>query len=239
MIHHISIFIRNILFYLGLIPVTIFFAILGTCCFFLPFKVRYYLITRWSHFFIFWAKVTCGLKYQVANIEKLPKQNAIVFSNHQSMWETIFMQVLLPEQAWILKKELLRIPFFGWGLAMLQPIAINRQDFNSVKALIKQGKKLLEKGRWVIIFPEGTRVAPNVIHRYSRSGAALAEATGYPIVPIAHNAGLLWPRGFWIKKSGTIQMVIGPTIDPKDKSATEINTIAESWIRSKMLELNS
>lgn len=225
---------RNFLFYLGLVPATLLFAILGTLFFFLPFKARYYLITRWSHFFIFWAKITCGLRYKVTGKENIPKKNAIIFVNHQSMWETIFMQVLFPTQCWVLKKELLRIPVFGWGLALLDPIAINRKQFNSVKALIQQGFERLQKGRWVVIFPEGTRVAPNVNRPYSRSGAALAETTGYSILPIAHNAGLYWPRGFFIKKPGTIRIVIGPVIEAKEKTATVLNKEAELWIKSTL-----
>lgn len=225
---------RNFLFYLGLIPTTILFAILGTLFFFLPFKSRYYLITRWSHFFIFWAKTTCGLRYKVTGKENIPTKNAIIFANHQSMWETIFMQVLFPTQSWVLKKELLKIPVFGWGLALLDPIAIDRKQFNSVKALIQQGFERLQKGRWVVIFPEGTRVAPNVNRPYSRSGAALAEATGYSILPVAHNAGLYWPRGFFIKKPGTIRIVIGPIIESKEKTATVLNKEAEHWIRETL-----
>jgi 1-acyl-sn-glycerol-3-phosphate acyltransferase len=230
---------RNLLFYLGLTSATILFASLGCFVFLFPFKIRYYLITRWSHFFIFWAKVCCGLKYSVAGSENLPTQNAIVLSNHQSMWETIFMQILLPEQSWVLKKELFYIPVFGWGLALLEPIAINRKASDSIKVLIRQGKERLEKNRWVVIFPEGTRVAPTAIRRYSRSGAALAEATGFPIVPIAHNAGHFWPKGFFIKKPGTIKVVIGPNIDPKGKTITEINELVEQWIRKKVFELNT
>ncbi|HQY22422.1 MAG TPA: lysophospholipid acyltransferase family protein [Gammaproteobacteria bacterium] len=225
---------RNFLFYLGLVPATLLFAILGTLFFFLPFKARYYLITRWSHFFIFWAKITCGLRYKVTGKENIPTKNAIIFANHQSMWETIFMQVLFPTQSWVLKKELLKIPVFGWGLALLDPIAIDRKQFNSVKALIQQGFERLQKGRWVVIFPEGTRVAPNMNRPYSRSGAALAEATGYPILPVAHNAGLYWPRGFFIKKPGTIQVVIGPIIESKEKTATVLNKEAEHWIRETL-----
>jgi len=192
--------------------------------------MRYWIITRWSHFFIFWAKLTCGLHYEVTGLENLPKQNAIVFSNHQSMWETIFMQVLLPPQTWVLKKELLNIPVFGWGLALLDPIAINRKRFASVKELIHQGKQKLQKGRWVILFPEGTRVKPGEQKRYTRSGFALAEASGYPIVPIAHNAGLFWPKGFFIQKPGVIKVIIGPSINPKGKSIEDIALLTESWI---------
>jgi 1-acyl-sn-glycerol-3-phosphate acyltransferase len=229
--------IRNILFYLGIGPVTLFFTALGSLFFFMPYKVRYHIITSWSHFFIFWAKITCGLKYHVEGRKNIPKHNAIVFSNHQSMWETIFMQVLLPYQAWVLKKELLYIPVFGWGLALIEPIAINRKSFNSVRELIRQGKKCLEAGRWVIIFPEGTRVAPGKDHRYSRSGAALAEASHFPVVPIAHNAGHFWPRGFFIKKPGTIKVVIGPEIHTQGKTATEINVEAENWIKKTVAVL--
>jgi 1-acyl-sn-glycerol-3-phosphate acyltransferase len=225
---------RNFLFYLGLVPATILFALLGTLFFFLPFRLRYYLITRWSHFFIFWAKTTCGLRYTIEGKENIPAQNAIIFANHQSMWETIFMQVLFPTQCWVLKKELLKIPVFGWGLALLDPIAIDRKQFNSVKTLIKQGFERLQKGRWVVIFPEGTRVAPHMNRPYSRSGAALAEATGYPILPVAHNAGLYWPRGFFIKKPGTIRIVIGSVIEAKDKTAHALNVAAEDWIKNTL-----
>lgn len=232
---------RNFLFYCGIIPTTILFTVLGLTFFFLPFRPRYYLITRWSHFFIFWAKITCGLRYEVQGLEQLKTlpSAAIVLSNHQSMWETIFFQVLFPPQSWILKKELLSIPVFGWGLSLLEPIAIVRKHFHSVKALIHQGKKRLEANRWIIIFPEGTRVTPNGYHKYSRSGAALAEATGYPIVPVAHNAGIFWPRGFFVKKPGTIQIVIGPIIDPTGKTSTEINTEVENWIRAKVTNLST
>ncbi len=229
--------LRNFFFYLGLIPVTVFFMFIGVSVFFLPYKPRYYLITRWSHFFIFWAKFTCNLRYTVTGIEHLPHEPSIVFSNHQSMWETIFMQVLLPNQTWILKKQLLNIPVFGWGLRMLNPIAIDRTSKASINQLLQEGSKRLNAGLWVIIFPEGTRVAPEVIHRYSRSGAALAEATRIPVVPIAHNAGLFWPRGFIIKQSGTIQVSIGKPIPTQGKTATDINLAAEHWIRNTLENL--
>ena len=151
------------------------------------------------------------------------------------MWETVFMQVLLPTQPWILKKSLLNIPFFGLGLRLLEPIAIDREDKqNTVKQLNTQVAERLSQGRWVVLFPEGTRVAPNTHHRFSKSGANLCKATGYPIIPIAHNAGLFWPRGFWIKKSGTIQVVIGPAITPDNKEITDIHEAAESWIRAQL-----
>jgi 1-acyl-sn-glycerol-3-phosphate acyltransferase len=227
--------LRNLLFYSAIIPISCLFAILGWLFFFLPLEKRYWLITRWSHFFIFWAKITCGLNYRVKGLENIPKQNAIVFCNHQSVWETIFLQVLLPTQTWVLKKELLYIPFFGWGLALLDPIAIDRKHFRSVKELIKQGKAKLALGRWVVIFPEGTRVLPGVQKPFLRSGAALAHGSGYPILPITHNAGKFWPRGFLIRKSGTIDVVISPVIYPEHKAITDINKEAELAIRTAFI----
>lgn len=229
--------LRNLLFYLGIIPVTIILTTMGWLLFFTPFSVRYWIITRWSHFFIFWAKFTCGLKYSVTGLENIPKKNAIVFSNHQSMWETIFLQVLLPTQTWILKKELLYIPIFGWGLALIEPIAIDRKHQKSIKELIKQGKKRLNQGRWVIIFPEGTRVSFGENKAFTRSGAALAKATEQPILPIAHNAGKFWPRGFCITHGGEIKIKIGSLIYPEDKNTTEITEEAEHWINETKSKL--
>ena len=226
--------IRNVLFYLAVIPATFFFTLAGSLLFWAPFKVRYRVITAWSHYFIFCAKILGGLRYRVEGLENLPSTHAIVLSNHQSMWETIFMQVLLPPQTWVLKKELFYIPLFGWGLALLEPIAIHRKQFNSAKELMTQGIERLKKGRWVVIFPEGTRVAPNTVGRFSRSAAALAEASQVPVVPIVHNAGAFWPRGFAIKRSGTIVVKIGPMIDSKGKTAIEINDLARDWIAAHL-----
>ncbi len=226
--------IRNIIFYAGIIPTALFISILALLFFYLPYRWRYALITRWSHFFIFWAKMTCGLKYHVVGLKNLPKETAIVVSNHQSTWETIFLQVLLPPHCTVIKKELLYIPAFGWGLAVLEPIAITRKELNSIKILLKKGINRLRTGRWVVIFPEGTRVSIQDSKRFSRTAAALAHASKKPMVPIAHNAGKFWPRGILIQKPGTIQVAIGPAIDPAGKSATEINQLAEQWIKNKM-----
>lgn len=229
--------IRNILFYAGIVPVTVILTFSGWLLFFMPFSVRYWIISRWSHFFIFWVGLTCGLKYKVTGKAHIPKENAIVFCNHESMWETIFFQVLLPPQSWILKKELLRIPVFGWGLALIEPIAIDRRQSHSIKTLLKQGKKRLDQGRWVIIFPEGTRVPHGETKAFTRSGASLAHSSQYPVLPVVHNAGLFWPKGFFIRKSGTIQVIIGPLIETRDKSAAEINELAENWMRNTQREI--
>ena len=228
--------LRNILFYSGVFPAAIIISLLALLLHPFPFHWRYWFITRWSHFYIFWVKHTCGLKYKVDGLRHLPKENAVVISNHQSSWETVFFQVLLPMQSWVLKKELLFIPGFGWGLAQLQPIAIERKELNSIRALLKQGKERLKSGRWVIIFPEGTRVPYGQLQRFTRTGASLAHATQKPIVPIAHNAGKFWPKGFLIRKPVTIHVSIGPVIYPEGKTATELNALSEEWIRNKLKE---
>lgn len=220
--------LRMLIFYAGIVPATIIIATCGWLCFPLPALWRYYLITSWSHFFIWWAKVSCGLKYQVIGRENIPTEPCVILCNHQSTWETIFMQVLLPPQSWVLKRELLFIPFFGWGLALLKPIAIDRKSQSAVTATLQQGKERLTEGRYVIFYPEGTRVPVGVKHKFSRTGAALAIAAGKPVVPIAHNAGNFWPRGPWIKKSGTITIAIGAKIFNDDPST--VTSIAQEWI---------
>jgi len=225
--------LRVVVFYLGLIPVTMIFAILAGLVAPLPAAWRYWIITRWSYFFVWWVKVSCGLAYRVLGKENLPLTACVVLANHQSTWETIFMQVLLPPQTWILKKELLHIPFFGWGLALLQPIAIDRRNKFAVKSIVTQGKTRLSAGRWVLIYPEGTRVAVGEQKSFSRTGAALAIAAEVPVVPIAHNAGVFWPRGVWLKQPGVITVRIGAVIDPQGKTAEEITAAAQQWIQAQ------
>lgn len=218
---------------------TVLIASIGLLLFLMPFKIRYWWITRWSHFVIWWAKIICGIEYEIIGLENLPKQNAIVLSKHQSAWETVFFQTLLPPQTWVLKQELLWIPFFGWALTLLEPIAINRKRKSAIKQLQEVGTKRLQQGRWVIIFPEGTRVPPGKKHRYSRSGAALSAASGYPIVPIAHNAGEYWPKNSFIKHPGKISVCIGPSLSPKKYTVDELHQHSEAWIENRMNEIQT
>jgi 1-acyl-sn-glycerol-3-phosphate acyltransferase len=227
--------IRVLIFYIGIAVATILFGASSPLLFLFPDKVRYFIITRWSHFFINWGKNILGLKYRVRGRVPHKKISMVVVSNHQSAWETVFMQTLLPTQSWILKKELLYIPFFGWGLALLKPVAIKRQKRGAYHQVISQGTARLNEGRWVVIFPEGTRVLPDHHHRFAKGGAGLAIESQHPILPIAHNAGRFWPRGWWIKKSGTIQVSIGPLIKPQaGESAQDLMNRVETWIRDEM-----
>jgi len=230
---------RSFLFAIGLAAVTLLAGLLSLVIWPLPYPTRYRILVNWARFTIWWLSVTCGVRYQVEGLEHVPETATIILSKHQSAWETIAFQVLFPRQVWVMKRELAWIPFFGWALALLNPITINRKKIHqSRRQIIQQGRETLAAGNWVVIFPEGTRVAPGERKSYGLGGALLAENTHYPVLPIAHNAGKLWPRQGFIKKPGTVHIVIGPAIDPYGKSAREINTQVEAWIEQTMLRLN-
>ncbi|MCG2635439.1 MAG: 1-acyl-sn-glycerol-3-phosphate acyltransferase, partial [Gammaproteobacteria bacterium] len=157
----------------------------------------------------------------------------------QSTWETMALQSLRPEIGWVLKKQLLRVPFFGWGIAMTRPVAIDRGSPRAaVEQVLRDGKRLLESGRSMAIFPEGTRISPGSRGRYNRSGAALAKAAGVPIIPVAHNAGEFWPRRRFSKTPGEIELIFGPAIDSSTMSAAELTQTAESWIEQEVARIS-
>jgi len=229
---------RSALFILGMVISTLIFAPLSVLTFPFPYRWRYAFITQWTRFNLWWLDLTCRLRYVVEGREHLPAGSAIVLAKHQSAFETLAFQRIFPPQVWLLKRELLWVPFFGWGLAMLEPIAIDRKATRkALQQLLTIGGARLEHGRWVVIFPEGTRTAPGKKGRYAPGGAMLAARSGYPVVPVAHNAGEFWPRRGFIKRPGTIRIVIGPVIDSRGRSAQEINALAEEWIESEMQRL--
>jgi 1-acyl-sn-glycerol-3-phosphate acyltransferase len=233
-------FLRSLLFALGMWSSTLIIAPLALLTFPFPFSIRYAFITRWARFNLWWLKASCGLRYQVYGLDNIPAGNAIVFCKHQSAWETLALQNIFPPQVWLLKRELLWVPFFGWGLAMLEPIAIDRRaGRKAVDQLVRQGTERLADGRWVVIFPEGTRVAPGNTGRYGIGGAVLAASSGYPVVPVAHNAGEFWPRRGFIKRPGTITVVVGPSIDSRGKDAETIREEARAWIEKKSREIST
>jgi len=232
-------FIRSFLFYCGMgMALLVWTIILTPLILPFPYQKRYRIISGWAYFITWWLEKTCRISYQVEGTENIPKSAAIILSKHQSAWETIVFQKIFPPQVWVLKRELFWIPFFGWALKSLNPIAIRRKNLRqSMQEIIEQGKDRLAKGIWVVIFPEGTRVAVGETKRYGVGGAMLAEKTGYPIVPVAHNAGKFWPRSSLIKYPGTVKVVIGPVIDPKGKDYKEINQLVEEWIEGTMGKL--
>jgi 1-acyl-sn-glycerol-3-phosphate acyltransferase len=223
------------LFFLGMVISAILFSPVAILSSLLPILPRMRFIRLWAQFITFWLRLTCDIRYEVQGLEYLTKSPAVILSKHQSAWETITFQVIFPPQTWALKRETLWIPFFGWGLAATRPIAINRATrVRALDQLLEQGKKRLSEGRWVVIFPEGSRMAPGVRGRYSPGGALLAVRTGTTIVPVAHNAGLFWGRRRFIKHPGTVQVCIGPAIQTQGRKARAVNQEAENWIENKM-----
>ncbi len=234
-------YLRSLLF-LGImifsIPPFIIFPILAWP---LPFPKRFAIIRSWAGFTLWWLKYLCRLDYRVEGLENLPSGSAIVFSKHQSVWETLALQRILPPFVWVLKRELLWVPFFGWGLAATDPIAIDRSaGRKALHALLQQGKQRLAAGRWIVIFPEGTRVLPGQHRDYAIGGAMLAERSGgVPVVPIAHNAGEYWSRRAFLKLPGTITVVIGKPIPTAGRKAAEINADAREWIEATVARISN
>lgn len=228
-------YIRSSLFWLGFILTTTVFGLLIVLFFFLPSDIRLRLAKLWSIANNFLLKIFCGIDYQVTGVENLGTQNAIILCKHQSTWETIALHSFTPLARWVFKRELMYIPIFGWALALTDPIALNRGAGRAaIKQLFKKGGEKLKQGKWLILFPEGTRTAPGKTHKYKIGGALLAEKTGYPIVPVAHNAGEFWPRHSFIKWPGTISVVIGPAIKTQDRVAEDINQEVSQWIEETM-----
>ena len=225
--------VRAMLFYAGLACATIVFFPVALLLYPFPLKLRFRVMSRWAVFNLWWLRVICGLGFEIEGLENIPAQTAIIMCKHQSAWETLALQLMFPPQVWILKRELLWIPIYGWALAAMQPIAIDRSSaVRAMRRIVKQGQERLQQGLWVVVFPEGTRVAPGERGKYQPGGAMLAEQSGCPVVPVAHNSGYFWPRNSLKKWCGTITMVIGPPIDSRGKSAHEILRLAEDWIET-------
>jgi 1-acyl-sn-glycerol-3-phosphate acyltransferase len=231
--------LRALLFYTGLGVSTALIGPLVVLAWPLPFEFRYGLTRLWTGFNIRWLTLTCGVRYRISGLNNLPEGPVIVLSKHQSTWETLFLNWQLPPVAWVLKRELLWFPVFGWALAALEPIAINRKaSSEAVSQILDQGKRHLDRGRWVLLFPEGTRSAPGQKLRYKLGGARLAAHTSYPVLPIAHNAGEFWRRRGLIKKPGTVDVVIGPLIHTRGLTAQQINERTEHWIETTMTRIS-
>ena len=200
--------------------------------------MRMRVIGLWARFITGWLALTCNLRHEVIGLEQLPGVASVILSKHQSAWETIAFQTIFPAQTWALKKEALWIPFFGWGLAATHPIAINRvARHRALGDLLGQGINRLAEGRYVVIFPEGTRMAPGESGVYFPGGAMLAVKAGVPVIPVAHNAGLFWPRRGFIKRPGTIRVSIGAPIMTEGKKARAINDHARQWIETEATRL--
>jgi len=231
-------FLRSLAFALAQMLVTPPYALFALCTFALPRMTRYRLISGWSWLMIRMARAILGIEWRVEGKEHLPSRPSVILSKHQSAWETMAFTLIFPPQVHVLKRELLWIPFFGWGLALMSPIAINRsRGMLALRAIARRGRERLAQGFWVVVFPEGTRVAPGAQREYHPGGAWLACAAGAPVVPVAHNAGLLWPRNAFLKRPGTVTVRIGPPIDATNRDPKTVNELARTWIEEQQKAL--
>lgn len=232
----IELILRSVVFALLTLIATVIWAPL--CFLFapLPYNQRYYWTSRWNVFVIWAAKVVCGIRYEVKGVENLPDSPAILLSKHQSAWETIFYLSYMPRPlVYVFKKEILYIPFFGWGMALLRMIPIDRNKGKDAFAHIAaHARRRLADGQWIIMFPEGTRIPVGQRGKYKGGGARLAVDTNTPVIPIAMNAGEFWPKNSFVKKPGTVTVSIGKPIAPNGASATELMQQVENWIESEM-----
>ncbi|MES2217431.1 MAG: 1-acyl-sn-glycerol-3-phosphate acyltransferase [Pseudomonadota bacterium] len=236
----ISMFFRSLIFVTVLPVFTIFYSMICVASYPLPLRYRFAIVMGWSRSAVWLLKVICHIDYQETGLENIPRDRCgIIMSKHQSSWETFYLPPQFHETAIILKRELCWVPFFGWGMAAIDPIAINRSEGSSAMTqVMKQGKECLVQGRWILVFPEGTRIAPGHVGKYKLGGARLAVDTGSPIIPVAHNAGTYWSKRKFIKRPGTIKVVFGPVIETVGRTAEAVLEETKSWIESTMLKID-
>lgn len=232
--------IRSTLYMAFLVVTVIPYAV---CCILwapLPLYWRYRLTLGWPRMALWGARWILGIRYQARGLHHLPDGPAIILSKHQSAWETLYFAVKLPRDVvFVYKKELHHVPFFGWSLALLRMIPIDRGNAReSFEQVVRIGQQRLNEGRWPVLFPEGTRVSPGQTGRYKQGGALLACRTGVPVIPVAHNAGECWPRNAFIKTPGLVTVSFGPPLDPHGQTPGALNRAVEQWIEAEMRQLN-
>ena len=228
--------LRSTLFYLGYLATLVvhstFCVLVGWA---LPINVRFRYVTLWNQFAIWWLKITCGVHFRVSGQEHVPSGAFVLLSNHQSPWETIFLYRHFQPLTAILKRELLWLPFFGWALRLLYPIAIDRSKGLSARQnILTEGPKRLKMGLSVLVFPEGTRTEVGQERKYLTGGADLAIKAGALILPVAHNAGRFWPARKFCKHPGIIDVVIGKAIDATGREARELTAEVQAWINQAL-----
>ncbi|WP_018152499.1 lysophospholipid acyltransferase family protein [Leeia oryzae] len=233
--------IRSILFYIAALVLTPIYCLIGTLVLPLPPMVRYRIVSTygWTGMMMWVIKHLCGIKYEVEGLENLKGlKPAIICAKHQSAWETMALQSIFPPQVYIAKKELLYLPFFGWGLATISTIFIDRAaGVESRNKMLAVSKDRLEHGFWIVIFPEGTRTEPGAKVKYKKGAADMARALEVPLVPVAHNAGDYWPKNSWKKRPGTIKVSIGAPIWPEGKDLAGMTNAAHAWIEGEVARI--
>ncbi len=228
--------IRSAIFLTGYGLSVALFSVIGQLFRLTPARTRGPVILLWNRSMLLWLRICCGIKWQLHG--ELPSTQYVALSKHQSEWETICLQHLLYPVSIVLKRELLSIPFFGWTLALMDPVPIDRgSPKDAIRNMLRSGHEKLANGFNVLIFPEGTRTHYGKPGRYARGGAALAIESHQPVLPIAHNAGKFWPADSWIKSPGTIHVVIGPLLDSGDRNSRDLISEVETWIESTSADI--
>ena len=231
--------LRSIIFLLVSIPITAVFGILVPLGRVLGVRGPFWFAQKYTQVMLKWVEWSLDIGYDIEGWENVPAGPVILMAKHQSAWETLFMEAKFPAQCWIVKKELLWLPFVGWGLMAIKCIAIDRSSgHNARDQIVEQGAARLKDGLWVTIFPEGTRVAPGKVGRYGIGGALLATRTGTPILPMAHNAGEYWGRYAFKKHAGRVKVVIGPPIRTEGRDVLTVNNEVQAWIEGRMREIS-
>jgi len=233
---HPILFLRSLIFTIVMVVSTVLWSLVCFMAAPLPYRQRFFITSRWNVFIIWCLRVICGIRYEVRGRENLPDAQAIVLSKHQSAWETIFLLPNMPRPlVFVFKKEILYIPFFGWAMALLRMIPIDRkQGKNAFKHVVRHGKRRLAQGLWIIMFPEGTRIPVGKAGKYKSGGTRLAIDTGALVVQIAHNSGECWPKNSFIKRPGLVTVSIGKPISPEGQTPDGMMQQVENWIESEM-----
>ena len=232
-------FLRSLLYFIGSITSLIVIEFFGLFFYFTPYPSRYRFLSKWAQFCIWWLRIATNITIKVEGKDNICKEPCVIASNHQSTWETLAFQTIFPPHTWVLKKELLWIPVFGWDLAMLNPIVIKRSDkYSAMKKVINQGGDRLNNGISVVIFPEGTRQPHKKLGYYQKGAVAIAKKSGKPIQPVFHNSGKCWPKGGFLKKPGVITIVIGKPTSPSTGSVSEITEKIKHWAYEQSQKLD-
>lgn len=232
--------LRSLAFYLGYVAYTVLWAMLSILiAWALPLRQRYaFIVGHWTRAALWWLRVTCDIRVVVRGVEHLPAEPCIFLVKHESTWETLWVQTLARPQATLIKRELLRIPLWGWAFALTRPIAIDRRRPGSaLRQLVEQGTDRLRRGMTVTLFPEGTRLPPGTVGKFQGGGAALAAATGAPVVVIAHNAGGCWPARRFVKRPGVVSVEVSGPFRARGQTPRDLNRSCESWLRGAMARL--
>ena len=228
--------LRFLLFHGGVALITPFYTLAVLAAWPLPFAWRDEIARAWCRAILAWLRITWGVRHQVRGRENLPTGAAVILSNHQSAWETIAFRAIFPARlSWVIKRALFNVPFYGWGLKALEEIGIDRKaGRRALRQVQEQGAEHIRKGRWVVTFPEGTRMPPDSLGRFAQGGARLACTTGVPVVPVALDSGRYWPVAGWRKHPGTIRVHIGPPIDTRGRDPAEVSRLAREWIAAEL-----